>query len=483
MKRSILWPAIVAMSLAGTSPVVAQDLTAAQSKTLCADLLSVTARSGADKLAAAQAICKAATPKPAPTPKPVPTPTPVPAPPPVVVVTPPPVTPPVTPPVVTPPPVGTLPAGALLQLANLVYQGAFHLPQGIHAGGSANAGFEYGGTGLSYNPARNSLFLVGHPWDSFVGEISIPGVGGTASLLQMLTDGTEGKLQTVNPGSSTQKLVGGTLVAGGTLILTGYDYYDVNNGGTQRVSHFTRAVDLSVKGQVVGPVQVGPLNAGYYDGYMTWVPAEWQAALGGPALTGQSDIPGPYRTSSGPAAFAFDPAKLTPTGAIALLYYPLEHSTIGKWGDGGNTPLYSGADTVRGIVFPAGTSSVLFFGKHGQTYCYGPGTADQSKAGTPATDIGDTADKWCYDPADSSKGNHGYPYQSMVWAYDAHDLAAVKAGTKAPWEIVPYAAFALPNIGKEIGGAAYDPATGRIYVSEMIVDANANPVVHVLHVQ
>ena len=161
---------------------------------------------------------------------------------------------------------------------------------------------------------------------------------------------------------------------------------------------------------------------------MADVPGDWRAALGGPALTGQAIIPIISRTSYGPAAFAFDPGNLSPSGAVPLVYYDEAHPTLGKWGSqpGPNTHPYVGlGDEIAGVVFPRGTSSVLFFGRHGATSCYGEGSA-------------------CGDPTDDSKGTHGYPYQPVMLVYDANELAAVKAGTKRPWEVQPTAKWVLP---------------------------------------
>ncbi|HUE69823.1 MAG TPA: fibronectin type III domain-containing protein, partial [Pirellulaceae bacterium] len=77
---------------------------------------------------------------------------------------------------------------------------------------------------------------------------------------------------------------------------------------------------------------------------------------------------------------------------------------------------------------------------------------------------------------------HAYPYRYQVWAYSAHDLAAVKAGTKQPWEVQPYDIWEL-NLpydggGIYIGGAAYDAASGRLYVSQQHADAWGLPLVH-----
>jgi hypothetical protein len=94
---------------------------------------------------------------------------------------------------------------------------------------------------------------------------------------------------------------------------------------------------------------------------------------------------------------------------------------------------------------------------------------------------------YIYDPANSSKGTHAYPYVAFVWAYRAHDLARVAAGQAQPWELVPYATWSLPlpfgpTGNQQIAGAAYDPATQRIFISQYSA-ADSRPVIHVYHVE
>ena len=75
-----------------------------------------------------------------------------------------------------------------------------------------------------------------------------------------------------------------------------------------------------------------------------------------------------------------------------------------------------------------------------------------------------------------------------MWAYDANDLLAVKEGRKLQYEILPYAVwtFDLPyagtNSARQLGGVAYDPANGRIYITQRCGDTNCTPVVHVMQV-
>lgn len=391
----------------------------------------------------------------------------------------------------------------LVRDTDLVYQGAFRVPAGAFPTTGltewqlARASFDYGGTALTFNPAKNSLFLVGHDQAQLVAEISIPTLLpgskvtdlATASVLQPFTDATEGKMGAVGPSSVK---VGGLLPYHGRLYLTAYVYYDA--AGDQRLSHFVSGLDLKVQGDARGPFQVGKLRTGFVSGYLGLVPPAWQEALGGPVLNGQCCVNIISRTSYGPAVFTIDPENIgvsNPVPATPLVYYPAAHPLLepGSTGDGwsNTSALFNGTSEVRGVVFPQGTRSVLFFGRQGLgALCYGPGTADASRAGTPATDIGDTVDRWCYDPADRNKGSHAYPYAYYVWAYDALDLAAVKSGRSEPWAVKPYAVWKLKipfgNETAHLNGAAYDPQAGRIFVSTGYSDGE-RPLLHVFTLQ
>jgi hypothetical protein len=360
-------------------------------------------------------------------------------------------------------------------------------------------GFEYAGTALAFNPAAGSLLMLNHVYDQQVAEVAVPAIVNssqldnlsTASVLQPFADVTEGRIAHIGSGGATTShpLIGGLLVYGSRLIGSVYEFYDV--AGFAKLSHFSSALQLSTKGGFRGMYQVGTLDPGFYAGYMAVIPAEWQAAMGGPALTGLCCVPGPYRTSMGPGAFVFNPDDLgakMPAPALPLVYYSTDHPTLGTWeGNGLPNPQYNMGTMITGAVFPAQTSSVLFFGRTGLgASCYGPGTSDRSKAGKPATDIGDSVDHWCYDPADSSKGTHAYPYAYYVWAYKANDLLAVRQGQKQPWEVRPYAMWTLNlpfgNENAKIDGVAYDPGTGRVFVSQAFGDGDL-PIIHVFAVR
>lgn len=355
----------------------------------------------------------------------------------------------------------------LIKKGDLVYQGAFKAP-----------GFDYGGTAIAYNPANNSLFMVGHVYDQKTAEISIPNIVNStnlgqlasASIIQPLRDALEGRLQQINPTDPNSQRIGGQLVYGNKLYVSAYSFYDGN--GTQRASHFVRPLSLSATGQITGPVRVGNQYPGFVSAYMTLIPPEWRARFGGPALTGnccQSII---SLQSSGPAVSVFNPEDISGGGSVSatpLVGYP-SPNILGPGGDTQNN-VFSLTSQVTGVIFPDGTRSVLFFGRHGiGPYCYGEAST-------------------CGDPAEGGKGTHAYPYVYQVWAYDANQLLEVKNGSRAQHSVTPYAIwnFNLPfeqsNSKREIGGATYDAENKRIFVSQKCTGEWCIPLIHVFKVE
>ena len=114
--------------------------------------------------------------------------------------------------------------------------------------------------------------------------------------------------------------------------------------------------------------------------------------------------------------------------ATPLVYYTGTNDTLGPWS--GQNVNFGMTSIGSGAAFPVGTRSLLVVGLTGLgPACYGEGTSNQALAGQP---VGDGA-IYCYDPTDSAKGTHAYPYRWNVWAYDANDLQGVVNGTKTAW--------------------------------------------------
>ncbi len=379
-------------------------------------------------------------------------------------------------------------AGAgLVGPADLVYEGAFRVPSGKF-GSDANAIFDYSDDGLAYYAAHDSLFIKGHTYGQMVAEISIPAAVKSADpkalpvakVLQNFAEITEGHID--DEKIQNAMILGGLLVWDQQLIGSIWAYYD--GAGQQTKSHFTSGLALATQGDFKGLFTVGDPFPAFVAGYMTRIPDEWQMAFGGPALTGHCCTSIIGHQSWGPAAWVFDPGELgkkSPVPATGVVYYDAKHPTLGSWDNTAKeNAIYNMASLATGIVFAPGTKSLLFFGSTGLGVpCYGEGTDDKSLQGKPTPD----GSEWCYDPDVSSKGTHGYPYGSYVWAYDANDLVAVKNGTKKPWDVQPYAHWQLKlpiDTGtNQLNGAAYDEKTKRIYLSQRNADG-AMPILHVL---
>ena len=366
--------------------------------------------------------------------------------------------------------------------ASLTYLGGFRVPAETVNG----LNFNYGGQAVAFDPMTNSLFISS---SGSVAEVSIPTPVNSsdvtalpfARLLQPFADPTEAHLRDVYKGDVKME---GLMVYGNRLYGTAYIYFDASN--EQRVSHFSRSRQLN-QPSFSGWSQVWEsAKSGFVAGMMAPVPSEWQTKLGGPAITGQCCIPIIYRTSSGPAAFAFDPAKVgqPKVSAAPLLYYSQDHATLGSWS--GSSPAFGSTTEILGVALIAGTRTALYFGRNGMGLnCYGEGTDNQKLIGTTSPDGG----PYCYDPTNKYKTAHAYPYRYQVWAYDLNDLAAVKGGGKRPWEVVPYGvwALALPTSepGVRLGGVGYDPQRQLLYLSQLRADADgyaSRPVIHTFKV-
>ena len=370
-----------------------------------------------------------------------------------------------------------------IQLSDLAYVGGFRLPAGTANGDD----FSFGGQPIAFNPATNTLFVASYRGN--VAEVNIPAPVNSgdvnampfASYVQSFADPTEGHLADISSGGVN---LSGLMVYGDRLYGTATIFYDANN--TQRASHFSRSLQLN-QPSFSGWSSVWQADrSGFVSGWMAAVPSEWQASLGGPAVTGQCCVSIAWRTSTGPSAFAFNPSQIGQPSVPAspLLYYGLDHPTLGPW-DGSN-PTYGATTQIQGVALIAGSRTALFFGRNGLgPHCYGNGTPNKALEGT----VGVDGANWCYDPTNSDKGSHAYPYRYQVWAYDLNDFAAVKAGTKQPWDLVPYEVWTLnlptPEAMVRLGGVAYDAQRQLLYISQRGADADgyaSRSVIHVIRV-
>lgn len=350
----------------------------------------------------------------------------------------------------------------LVQAGDMVYDSSAFVPSEFPEHGAKD--LSYGGQGLSFAPDRASILFGCHSPLAYARITTPP----STFAAPCLWPGGE-------PGSGSH--IGGTLVFQGRTVVSKYVFYD--GDGSAWVGHQFSDDDGATWSPLmrVGALDVNGnhLNVGYVAGYMGHVPPEWREALGAPAFTGQGVLSIISRTSSGPAAFGFDPTQLDEglasgmTEATPWLYYTLEHPLSDP--EVAN-PLFTRSDLLGGAFFIPGTRSFLVVGTHGAgPICYGSGTSVKEEHGTPGPD-GMTR---CYDPSTGSQGEHAYPYHLQVWAYDVEDFVKVRQGALQPWEVRPYAVWRPPssepppfdpeNYKVRRGGVSYDPLSGRLAVA------------------
>jgi len=381
---------------------------------------------------------------------------------------------------------------ALVQFSDLQYLGAFKLPD---AGGSDNTlTFNYAQGPVAFNPHQGgnsanppSLFIGCFAGDN-ISEVNIPEPVISASskldelptavILQQCANPQQGASDTFAGG-----VVGGLLVWDAKLVFTYYNSFPA--AGCWSVSHFVKnSLNLSAADATGGFVVNNTAGATcFVNGPMTWIPPEWQVLLGNnPAVTYNCCHSIIATTSWGPSAFAFSPSSLGPdsTNSVALQYYTGDHPTLGEYNS--SSPLVfeppwnncwnaAAPPGYRGLVIPNGTRSALYFTAQGiGSYCYG-------------------FQDHCPDSAAPAIREHAYPYRFHIMAFDLNGWTAVAVGAKQPWEPVPYAVWPLvpplpfTDSTSECrgGGAAYDPATRRIYWEQPRAN-NMLPIIHVWEV-
>jgi hypothetical protein len=330
------------------------------------------------------------------------------------------------------------------------YLGSFTLPALMASDGED--ALKYGGMALGIAADGKSLYYACHGGGSFA-RVSIPALGGVATVLEACAGPRAGAA------FGQAASVGGVLEYGGQKFLTAYGTYNAEDKIT--ASHWSGAA-LSA---MTGPYDItgGTIRPGLVAGYQAVVPSEWRALLGGPVLSGQCCISIISKSSYGPAAAVYDPLNRA-INAVLLIGYPHDQPRgFGNYRVPSQTG-YTGAEEFAGGFIPSSTSSLLFAWRHGnaKTECYGNGSSN------PADHNKLVGGEWtCYDPTNTYKGPHGYPYEWQWLSASLADLAAVKAGAKKPWEIRPVTIpFADGNHDRHMGGMVGDPATNRVYVVE-----------------
>ena len=161
------------------------------------------------------------------------------------------------------------------------------------------------------------------------------------------------------------------------------------------------------------------------------------------------------------------------SAATPLLLYESVEQTNANTLDG-----YHHSDEWSGGAWltAGGDQAVLFVGTKGEGDCW-YGCAD-----------GTDAPPW---PDDCDRGWWSTSFVAQMLFYDPSDLAAVARGERETWEPQPYATLDVDsymyNLRNDqqlyrLGGAAFDPERGLLYVLERLADED-RPLVHVWRVR
>jgi hypothetical protein len=357
----------------------------------------------------------------------------------------------------------------LLRLTDIKYQGAFRLPAATYGGSSLN----YSQGPVEYNSVNHSIFIVGHAHHQNIAEFAIPGIVNSTVLgdLNMAAAPAQQFASVLDraAGGNPQALdrVGGMEFVddgyGGQLIVNGYEYYDAPGDNTQTTLVVQDSGNVGTS--TIAGIHTFSGGAGHTSGWISPVPPEWQAQLGGSYITGQSSgIPIISRTSVGPSAFSFDANDLvvaspvpTPVPTTKLLNFSLAnrlHDDLSN-STGSNDLWTHLSRVVYGIIVP-GTRTYLTLGQsggHASGVCY-----------KCTQDNGNLCGGYC--APDSQDYYHYY------WLWDLDDLIAVKNGEMNGFDVRPYeyGEFPTPFATNSFGGGSFDPDTGILYLTVQKAD-------------
>ncbi|MEW6366688.1 MAG: IPT/TIG domain-containing protein [Acidobacteriota bacterium] len=385
-------------------------------------------------------------------------------------------------------------AGNLIYPTELVYQGAFRLPQD-----PAGEGWEWSNwsSALTYYPGGDpsgpsdgypgSLFGTGHDWYQRVSEISIPVpvVSPAKDLNQLPTAGTLQAFADIRGG----------LFGDMEMPRVGLEYLPAQGSQTAGKLYFAWAPHLDEGAtspshgwcnlNLSSPQSAGAWRVGNYWNYVTGdylfaIPHEWAAAY----TPGRSLATGRFRDggqgAQGPALFAIGPwnqgnpppPNTTLPAQPLLLYGNAYQSNPPSM----NSYHHSDEWTGGAWLTAGGKSAVLFAGTKGTGSCW-YGCAD-----------GTSEPPW---PPDCQRGWWSTGFVAQLLFYDPADLASVVQGRMETWQPQPYATLnidpylyhiASTQQKYHLGATAFDRDRGLLYVIEPLVD-NDRPLVHVWELQ
>ncbi len=382
-------------------------------------------------------------------------------------------------------------AAERLQPSDLVYMGAFRLPDGT----SDIKSWQWGGYAMTHYPGGNptgphdgypgSLYGAGHAWEHQVSEISIPVPVISASK----------NLAELNTASTLQAFRDIFNVSNLEMPRTGLAYLPKQNQQTTGKLYLCKGQHLPDESgtplthgwcelNLSSPNVQGTwyLNVPHYrhnsNDFLFDVPTGWAAGH----TPGDILVTGRYRdggwSGQGPSLFVIGPWNQgnPPASGTALPYTTLLRYTSTadeeSWNEATNHKMdnYHDSDEWSGAswITAGNKAAVVFVGTKGTGDCwYGNGEGP------------------CLECDDRGWWSTGFVGQFIF--YDPADLGDVAFGRKESWEPQPYATLNVDEYLYHIessqqwyhlGAACFDRANGLFYVFEPLVDDD-KPLVHV----
>lgn len=359
----------------------------------------------------------------------------------------------------------------LISITDFSYAGGFRIPAGEYGGTNMSSLYSFGPMG--YNPDNSSVYIVGHDNTRPLAEFTIPAIVNSATLsdLNVAAAPIQGYVQPLSlasgfnePGVSER--VGGIYYDAGRMMITGFPFYGQSPSSTQFLL-FADADDIANSANSGWIESASGASASAAAGFISKIPAEWQAALGGTHLSGLStSTHRAYNAgaSIGPAAYAFDAdtaldnySTISNIPTVELIKYTLANSLSpgnDYYNTSGTNDIWTHiSETSFGFIVP-GTDTYAVFGRSGG---HGPlgaayGTDNCGFQGHCALDSSD--------------------YYPFYWLYDVNDMAAVRAGTMQSYEIQPYEYGPINTSiipfqtysNRGVIGGAFDDATSSLYL-------------------
>ncbi len=394
-----------------------------------------------------------------------------------------------------------------IEADDLVYQGAFRLPEG-----SNGSDWNYSGQAMTYYPGGDSsgpddgypgsFFIIGHDHQQYVSEISIP-----VPVISTLKNPDE--LNTAETLQEFQEITG-EMFGELEIPVAGIEYLPAQGSQTSGKLHFCwgeHFQDFEIshgwcETDLSNPQPAGGWYFGNYTNYVSndylfKIPEQWANTH----APGQLLATGRFReggwSGRGPALFAFAPWNVDnpPAGGARietitpLLLYGIQEPGIPEivTDDSMEMENYEEADSWSGGAWLSvgGNSSVVFVGTKavGSWYGFANGVVwpiDCEPPDCPGVP------EYPYD----NRGWWAEEYNARIIFYDTEELTRVVNGEMNPWEPQAYATLDInqylfdPEIDvvrykrQLVGAMCFDTTNSLLYVVERQADSEKS-LVHV----